>query len=363
MTSQAPDVRVCVLLACFAGDKGASKARGAIGKRIRRQGDSIIDEVVLSVNPKHRVRVHHPGKATAGALTAALTWGVFGLVTGGVQGLGVWAVLGAICGGLFAYYALSRLTKDQRRRIGEHLPAGSSALATFVNGSDGQSILASAAPSGPLIASVAAIASDMSAQVSSASNGSDDSSAQQATAPAQATQLSMILVRFAGEHSAREALAAASPAKGNRPEPPQVELVIEADERGKRKVIDPTMGPAAVARADIISWGGFGLVYGAIVGFAGNGGILPAAERGLVTAIAWGLFGLAAGALFGLWVSRSVSVQRLKGIGRLVPPDSSMTLAWAGSSAAANGWLASGPQRLLLRFMADEHGLRLDAPA
>jgi hypothetical protein len=98
----------------------------------------------------------------------------------------------------------------------------------------------------------------------------------------------MIMVRFAGQHAARQALAAAGPAKGSAPDAPQVEVVIEADERGKRRAIDPTRGPAAVAKSDIVSWGGFGLVYGIIVGFAGNGGVLGAAERGLVTAIAWG---------------------------------------------------------------------------
>jgi len=364
MTSQAPDVRICVLLACFTGTKRASKARGATGKRIRGHGDAIIDEVVVSVNPRHRVRLHDPRKTTAGALTAALTWGVFGLVTGGVQGLGVWAVLGAICGGLFGYYALTRLSKDQRKRIGEHLPAGSSALAAWVTGSDPERILAAAAPSGPVLASVAAIRSDLSARVWRAADVPAGRGAGPATTPAQATQLSMLLVRFTGERSARQALAAARSAKDSRPDAPRVELVVESDQRGKRRVIDPAMGPAAVARSDLVSWGGFGLVYGAIVGFAGNGGVLGAAERGLVTGIAWGLFGLAAGALFGLWASRSVSARRLKGIGPLVPPGSSLAVGWAGGSApaaAVDGWLAPGSQRLIVRFVTGEHGLLLDA--
>jgi len=364
MTSQAPDVRLCVLLACFAGDKRASKARGAIGKRIRGHGDSILDEVVVTVDLKRRLRLHYPRKALPGALTAALTWGVFGLITGGVQGLGVWAVVGAICGGLFGYYFLSRVTKDERKRIGQHLPAGSSALAVWVKGSDPQDVLAAAAPSAPAVASVAAIGSDLSARLWRAAEVPAGSGAGQASTPAQATQLSMLLVRFTGERSARNALAAAGSAKGNQPDAPRVELVVEADERGKRRVIDPTMGPAAVARSDLVSWGGFGLVYGVIVGFAGNGGVLGAAERGLVTGIAWGAFGLAAGALFGLWTSRSASARRLQGIGPLVPPGSSLAVGWAGSSvpaATVDGWLASGSERLLVRFVAGEHGLLLDA--
>jgi len=378
MTSLAGDVRLCVLLAYFTGDKRAAKARGAISKRIRGHGDSILDEIIVTVDPKRRLHLHYPRQGIAGALTAALTWGVFGLITGGVQGLGVWAILGAICGGLFSYYALSRLSKDQRKSIGQHLPAGSSALTAWIQGSDPQRILAAAAPSAA-VASVAAIGSDLSGQVvqtadSPDGNGPAGSGARQADTLA-ATQLSMILVRFAGEHAARQALAAAGPAKGSTakggtakggpPGVPQVELVIEADEHGKRRVIDPTMGPAAVAKSDIVGWGGFGLVYGLIVGFAGNGGVLGAAERGLVTGIAWGAFGIVAGALFGLWSSRSVSARRLKGIGPLVPPGSSMTLGWAAGSApaaAVDGWLASGSQRLLVRFAAGPHGLVLEVP-
>ena len=371
MTSPAGEVRLCVLLACFAGDKRAAKARSAIGKRIRGHGDSILDEIVVTVDPKRRLRLRYPRQAIAGALTAALTWGVFGLITGGVQGLGVWAILGALCGGLFSYYSLSRLTKDQRKSIGQHLPAGSSALAVWVKGSDPQRVLAAATPSAPAVASVAAIGSDLSGQVVQTADSPDGSSAGQASTPVPATQLSMLLVRFTGEHAARQALAAAGPAqastpKGSPPGAPKAELVIEADEHGKRRVIDPTMGPAAVAKSDLVSWGGFGLVYGLIVGFAGNGGVLGAAERGLVTGIAWGAFGIVAGALFGLWSSRSVSARRLQGIGPLVPPGSSMTLGWAGSSApasAVDGWLASGSQRLPVRFAAGQHGLVLQVPA
>lgn len=364
MTGQPPDVRICVLLACFAGDKRASKIRRALGKRIRGHGDSIMDEVVLGVDPRRRSHLHDPRKTTAGALTAALTWGVFGLVTGGLQGLGVWAVLGAICGGLFAIYGLHRFSKDERRRIGEHLPAGSSALAAFIKGPDPERILACAAPFGPVAASVAAIRSDLSARVWRAADASAGSRAGQASTPPQATQLSMLMVRFTGERSARQALAAAGSAEDNRPDAPRVELVVEADEHGKRRVVDPTMGPAAAAKSDLVSWGGFGLIYGAIVGFAGNGGVLGALGGGLVTAIAWGLFGLAAGALFGLWANRSVSARRLKGIGPLVPPGSSLAVGWADGSApaaAVDGWLASGSERFHVRFVTGEHGLLLDA--
>ena len=43
----------------------------------------------------------------------------------------------------------------------------------------------------------------------------------------------------------------------------------------------------------------------------------------------WAIFGLVAGALYGLWAGRGVSARRLKGVGPLLPPDSSVILAWA----------------------------------
>lgn len=53
MTSgEAGDVRLSVLLACFAGDKRASKVHRAVSKRLRRNGDSIFDEVIVIVDHK-----------------------------------------------------------------------------------------------------------------------------------------------------------------------------------------------------------------------------------------------------------------------------------------------------------------------
>jgi hypothetical protein len=79
--------------------------------------------------------------------------------------LGVWAILGAVCGGLFAYYREHLLTKDELRRLGRRLPGDSSAFVAFVQGGDGAQILSSVAPSEPAEASVAAIGPDLSARV------------------------------------------------------------------------------------------------------------------------------------------------------------------------------------------------------
>ena len=118
-----------------------------------------------------------------------------------------------------------------------------------------------------------------------------------------------------------------------------------------------------MAKSDAISWGLFGLVWGAIVGFAGNGGVLSSVESGLVTGILWSLFGVGAGALYGLWAGRGVSARRLKGLGAFVLPDTSLAVAWAQgplSVETVERWAANGSQRLILRFNPVTHGAVLE---
>ena len=95
---------------------------GALDRRIAEAGDTVLDEVVLRVDARHGTRVYDPRRVLAGALTAALTWGVFGLLTGGVASGGLWAIIGAVCGGLYAYFAEHLFTKDELKRLGQHLP-------------------------------------------------------------------------------------------------------------------------------------------------------------------------------------------------------------------------------------------------
>ncbi len=86
------------------------------------------------------------------------------------------------------------------------------------------------------------------------------------------------------------------------------------------RVISPAKGVAVMAKTDVISWGLFGVVWGAIVGAAANGGILSSIKTGVVTGVLWAIFGLVAGALYGLWAGRAVSARRLKESGRCCRP-------------------------------------------
>jgi len=131
-------------LACFDGVKSASKAYRPLSKKMRDGGDSVLDEVVLRVDGKRKVRVYNPRRVIAGMLTAALTWGVFGLLSssGSVKSLVIWGVIGAVGGGLAAYSAEHLATKGELKRIGRRLAPDSSALLAFVKTPNARGIAA-----------------------------------------------------------------------------------------------------------------------------------------------------------------------------------------------------------------------------
>ena len=83
----------------------------------------------------------------------------------------------------------------------------------------------------------------------------------------------------------------------------------------------------------MVSWSGFGHIFGTLAGVAGGGGILGLLGNAILTGIAWGLFGLVAGMLYGQWAGQAVSAGRVTGMRGLLVPDSSMLLAWTEGPA------------------------------
>ena len=358
---------VGVLLECFSGTKAAGKARLGLDAQLKSQGDTLLDTVVVQVNAKHRASVHDPRRVVQGTLTAALTWGLFGLVAGGLESLAIWAILGAICGGLWAYYTEHLLRKDELARVGVRLPASSSALLTFAETTDPRGLLKAAAAHAPATASVAGIGDDLTARVFAGATDPIElprSPEGGAIPPGQSAPTSMILLRYPDPGTATQVASRAAPASKPAAGPVQVELVIWVDRDGRRHVADPSQGVKAWAKADLISWGLFGVAVGALVGAFGGGGVLSFVDNAVVTGIAWGVFGLVAGALYGLWAGRAVSARRLKGLGGLLVPGSSLLVAWADGPVRQDsvGTLAApGSQRLILRFNTVEGGAVLEA--
>ena len=116
-----------VLLLCFDGAKRAAQIRRPLSKQLEQHGGAILDAAIIRVDGEGKARVYDPQRTVAGLLTAALTWGVFGGLTGGLSGLIVWAVIGGVGGGLFAYYREQPLSGTQLRRIGGAMRPDSSA--------------------------------------------------------------------------------------------------------------------------------------------------------------------------------------------------------------------------------------------
>jgi hypothetical protein len=356
-----------VLLACFDGIKTAGKARRSLDAQLKAQGDTLLDTVVLQVNPKHKASVHDPRRVVQGTLTATLTWGLFGLLAGGLRGLAIWAILGAICGGLWAYYTEHLLRKDELTRIGAHLPANSSALLTFAETRDPRSLLKATAAHDPATASVAAIGDDLAARVFAGATDPIElprSPGHGAIPADQAAPTSMIMLRYPNAGTAKQVASRAIPSSKQAASPVQVELVIWADSGGRRHVADPSQGVKAWAKSDLISWGLFGLVVGALAGAFGGGGVHSFVSDAVATGIGWAVFGLVAGALYGLWAGRAVSARRLKGLSGLLVPGRSILIAWADGPVRDGDiapFAAPGSQLLILRFNSVEGGAVLEA--
>jgi hypothetical protein len=183
-------------------------------------------------------------------------------------------------------------------------------------------------------------------------------------APDETSALSMLLYRYPDPTEAARVAEQAAKAKPPQDGAPQVELIVETHANGRRHVIDPTRGTAAWARSDVVSWGLFGLAFGALAGAIGGGGLHGLVEDALVTGIGWAVFGLLAGALYGLWAGRSISARRLKGVGPLLPDGTSALLAWADGSVDQSRievFSAPGSKQLVLRFNAVAGGALIEA--
>jgi hypothetical protein len=179
-----------------------------------------------------------------------------------------------------------------------------------------------------------------------------------------AALLSMIVLRYPDPGTAKQIASRAAPKSKKETGPVQVELVVWADRDGRRHVVDPTHGAKAYGISDTISWGVFGLVFGALAGATGGGGVHSFVASAVVTGIGWALFGLAAGALYGLWAGRAISARRFTGLRGLLVPGSSILGAWADGPVPPDiiaALRAPGAQLLILGFSPVEGGAVLEA--
>jgi hypothetical protein len=342
--------RLGVVLACFEGSRTSAKVRRSIISDLKSIDEVVCDSVVVRVKERQRVTLYDPGRVRAGAMTAALTWAVFGALTGGGgRGFVVWGVIGAACGAAFAYAHEHLLTTAQLERLGTRLPGNTSALLMFVETTDAARLLKTTVDHGATVASVAVIDDELHAETVSTADGGESSG--------DAVALSMLIFRYRDQPDARQ--IAASILAAHDSTMPQVELVVERDPTGRLRVVDPMHGVHAMAKSDVVSWGGLGLVLGAIAGAVAGGGVLGFLAGGLVTGVVWGLFGLAAGALYGLWAGRAASARSAKSMTLPLSAGGSSLLAWADGrrdTAALEAFNAPGSRCLEVSFAPTRRG-------
>lgn len=391
--------RLGVLLTCFAGRETAGKTHRALEGELRGKGAHVLDTTVFEVDEKHKARTHDPRRVVAGTLTPILTWGVLGLLNGWKAAV-FWGVLGGIGGYFITYYQVHLATKAQLAYFGSRLPANSSTLLTYAETSDSDSLLKAAASHAPSVVSVASIDDDLTAEVmqltGQAGAEKTGSAAPSPSPAAPKTLLNMILTRYpdpgagrkiadalqaqmkqgmkevkkeeadakkAGGADAKKAVEAQVAKAEAAGADPEVEVVIKTDRNGKRHVFDPNMGPWAAGKADIAGWAIFFLIVGLITGWVGNG-FWGGVSEGIIAGILGGILGLGAGALYGLWTSRSTSAHRLRPVGPLLAPGTSLIVAWAGGALRPEGLAelaTASSQQLVVHFDAAPGGVVLNS--
>ena len=301
-----------MLLVCFDGRKSASEARRAVEAHLRSHGNEVLDAVVGEVNAKHVAKVHDPptghvvsqGRSSFGQAS----W----------QGLLSRAHLGSVRTTLWQWSWGSPHLRCRRRcvwrRVGvrrrarpdedsahpdRRLPAAGVISAPDLRGHERPGELArGSCESSAAVASAAVTRDDLTTQVLARPGEPAESGATKVTSD-RPIVLSMITVRYPDPVTAGQ-IAKRMAAAGQTPNAPQIELVLSADRDGHRHVTDPSHGAGFIARSNVVSWGTFGLIFGAIAGGVG-GGILNLLGNAILTGVGWGLFDRVAGLSYGWW--------------------------------------------------------------
>ena len=133
-----------ILAFVFSGEKRAHEVASEVKWDTRAAADAmgmkIISRAVVAVDARGKTHVHETAHGTKGAAIGAVAGGLLSLI-GGPAGLLVWAVGGAVIGGIAGKHVGRAVPESDLKALGDQLPPNSSALLILVEDKDAEAVI------------------------------------------------------------------------------------------------------------------------------------------------------------------------------------------------------------------------------
>jgi uncharacterized membrane protein len=133
-----------ILAFVFDGEKRAQEVAREVKWDVKATATEmdmkIISTAVVAVDARGKTHVHETGHGGRGAGIGVVAGGLLGLI-GGPAGLLVWAVGGAVIGGIAGRHVGRAVPESDLKALGEQLPPNSSALLILVEDKHAESVI------------------------------------------------------------------------------------------------------------------------------------------------------------------------------------------------------------------------------
>jgi uncharacterized membrane protein len=127
----------------FDGEKRAQEVASQAKFDSKTAGDmglKLISTATVSVDSRGKTHVHETAHGTKGAVLGGVTGGLLSLI-GGPAGLLVWAVGGAVIGGIAGKHVGRAVPESDLKALGQQLSPNSSALLILVEDKDAEGVI------------------------------------------------------------------------------------------------------------------------------------------------------------------------------------------------------------------------------
>ncbi|MFN8471060.1 MAG: DUF1269 domain-containing protein [Anaerolineae bacterium] len=141
MSEQAsPNAVYHIICFAFPGRDRAQEVAKDMKRAAKGTNYKVAASAVVEVDDKGKSHVYEGGHGGIGAGAGLVAGGLLGLI-GGPAGLLVWAIGGAVIGGVAGHYAGRAIPAEDMRALGQQLPPNSSALLFIVQDKDAEKML------------------------------------------------------------------------------------------------------------------------------------------------------------------------------------------------------------------------------